>query len=170
MGNEMAETAREWRAHSARTRQKHTLSAGFAGYSTRPEVKLHGVPNNPRLVDKLDIVWGMELKRHPAEVTSAQVKAGLFCDLSQNVHRSTGKLNGCTLCTSSCIYSFEKDCVLDGEDAMLLQGWPLDVAASDELSSAEKQELAGEGFHLPSFALVASAFYMNPWGSWWKDR
>ena len=64
---EGAESARksslaEWRAHSCRARTKVGASAGYSGWTDRPEVVLHGVPHNPRVIDALNLAWATRLK------------------------------------------------------------------------------------------------------------
>ncbi len=143
------------------------MSTGYQGYTTRPEVKLVGVPQLPRHLDKLNLVWGIRLKGRLPNESSADLKRGLWCDVSQNVHRGSQLGLGGTLTTSTLMYSFERDCVLDGEDHMRLQGWPIALAASDDFSSAEKKELAGEGYNLACLAVACTGCYFNPYGSWW---
>ena len=65
-------------------------------------------------------------------------------------------------------YSFEKDCAIDGYDMMRLQGWPRDIIEGCDLSEHELKELAGEGYHLGSFASVATGFFLNPYAPWWS--
>ncbi len=71
---------------------------------------------------------------------------------------------GGTICRSSLWHSLEQDIVIDGVDALTLQGWPSSCAMHAGFSDAEKKEMAGEGCHLGCFALFATAFYLNPYG------
>ncbi len=153
--------------HSAKLRQDCGVSTDYSGYTSRPELKLHGVPNLDSAYDKLNVKWALRLADKLPSDTSDDLKRDLWSDLSQNPHRGA-KFSGGTICTSSVMYSFEKDCVLDGEDCWRLQGWPADFATSPEFSSAEKKSLAAEGFHLPSIAVIFAAVYFNPYASWWK--
>ncbi len=119
----------------------------------------------------LNINWALRLSATRGTLLSSrELKKGVWQDLSQNLSRGRGLAEGLggTLTKGSLWYSFDKDCVLDGCDALLLQGWPFDVAEDFAWSDAEKRELAGEGYHLGCFALVSVGFYLNPYGPWWK--
>ena len=168
--NSMKEALRQWKLHSAQQRQAAGISTDYDGYTRHSDVRLRGVPDLPRVHDKLNIRWALRLKRALAGESSSSLKSGLWCDLSQNTHRGSGETVGFggTLCTSSLMYSFEQDVVLDGVDTMMLQGWPRDMASSAEFTNAGKKELAGEGYHLACFALVAYGVYLNPYATWWK--
>jgi hypothetical protein len=167
---EAREKQREWRKNSNSVKQKHGLPPDYQGFTTRDDVTLSGVPRTPRFLDAIDTFWGIKvlgtLRAVPA-VTSAQLKEGLWLDLSQQVHRlKSGKPGG--LCTSGLWYSFEADSVLDGRDVLALQGFPDSVSHDDEFSSSEKRHMAGESYNLSTFAIVAYAMHLSPWGPWWR--
>jgi hypothetical protein len=163
------EGMKQWRMNSNTLKQKHGLNE-YTGYTKRPEVKLSGVPQVPRLLDALDTFWGvrvMDAKDRMPPPTSAQLKKNLWLDLSQQIHRLHSGKPG-VLCTGALWYNFEADVVLDGQDALSLQGFPDVVSKDVDLSASEKRRLAGESYHLGTFASVAFAVYLCPWGAWWK--
>jgi hypothetical protein len=90
-------------------------------------------------------------------------------DISQQISRTAGTSgNPGVLTTSSMWYSFEEDVVLDGQDMMAIQGFPDTVSTDSSFSNFDRRHFAGEAFHLPSFGTVVWAWFLNPWGPWWK--
>ena len=133
---------------------------------------LVGVPDHPRFGDAVDVFWALKLNQAVKSgqgVSSAELRKDLWLDVSQQISR-TATHNGLlgVLTTSSLFYSYERDCVLDGEDTLCIQGFPKAVSMDDELSNHEKQHLAGEAFHLGTVGSVIYAAYLNPWGPWWS--
>jgi hypothetical protein len=167
--NETKASLLAWRKHSADQRERCVISSDFSGWTSRPGIKLTGVPTLPRALDRLNIMWATRLNEMKVGDTSERLRRDLWVDLSQNPHRGSAAGTPGTLCASSLIYSFEHDCTLDGEDALLLQGWSSEFAGSSEFSTSEKREMAGEGYHIPSFAIVCLSFYLNPYGGWWAE-
>jgi hypothetical protein len=115
-------------------------------------------------------MWGVKVnaKAKAGRVpTSADVKKDLWINLSQNVDRiGLGKPGA--LCTSGLWYTFQEDTVLDGQDALTLQGHPESLAKDVALTSSEKRILAGESYQLACVGAAMFSIYLNPWGSWWK--
>ena len=74
----------------------------------------------------------------------------------------------CVHTSGSCVYSFELDYQLDGKDALVAQGWEV-PEFSEQFTHTELKQLAGAGFSLGCIASINYAFYLNPWGSWWRD-
>jgi hypothetical protein len=164
------ELDKEWRKHMNSIRNTYELSTEYEGYTKKPDIRLCGVPRIPRVLGAIDTFWGIKAKlanKGGKVVGNHQLKEGLWLDVSQQVHRLHSGRPG-VLCTGALWYTFEFDCVLDGQDALALQGFPEFVASSDLFSSSEKRRLAGEAYHLGSFAAVAFAWYCNPWGQFWK--
>jgi hypothetical protein len=165
------ELDKDWRRHNSSICRKHGITDDYDGWSKRPDVLLSGVPRLPRVVQAIDSFWGIKAKmasKSIRAVGSAELKRNLWLDISQQVHRLHSGAPG-VLCTSGLWYSFEHDQCLDGEDVMTLQGFPRAVASDTDFTSSEKRRLAGEAFHLGSFGIVAYAWYVNPWGRWWKS-
>ena len=72
--------------------------------------------------------------------------------------------------SGSAVYSYQRDEVLTGDDALASQGWP---ALGDEFSSVSqyaRKKLAGAGFSLPVATVVSLAYVYSPFGSWWADN
>jgi len=162
---------RRWKSHSASTKNIAGLAQDTKPYTSRPDIKLLGVPEVPRVRDMIDVHWSLRLQATKGTAwSSKKLRQGLWLDLSQNVHwgRSATQGLGGTLCKGSCWYSYEQDCVLDGIDHMLLQGWPTETANDPSLSDAERKEIAGEGYHLGSFATCVMGFFLNPYAPWWR--
>ena len=67
----------------------------------------------------------------------------------------------------SLVYSFEMDSVLTPAHHLAIMGQPY-KAGFARMPQGELKALAGEGFSSPCIALVTGAYYMNPWGTWWK--
>ena len=85
----------------------------------------------------------MRLKSASPSDTSASLKKGLWQDLSQNMRSKTiGPGTPGAQCTTAMWYSFEADAVLDGEDALHLQGFPDSVARDTSFGQNERKELA----------------------------
>ncbi len=165
------DATRGWRVRGNNMKQKCEVTAEYTGYTTRPELKLSGVSQHPRHYDALNALWGMKCNAHAAGgriPTSKQVKEGLWIDLSQNLDRAASG-NKSALCTSSAWYSYQHDFVLDGNDALSIQGHPEVLVQDPLLTSSQKKTLAGESFHLACFGVLMFATYLNPWAEWWKQ-
>ena len=74
----------------------------------------------------------------------------------------------------STIYSYELDAVWTGQELAYSQGWPTDLSKIDislqEFKSSQLQELSGNAFSLPIWTVVATAFWLNPFGTWWAEK
>ncbi len=168
---ESREALKEWIGRTNKIKQKAGLPIDYSGWTSRPDVKLTGVPDGRRYRDALDTLWGIKVNaaatggRIPQ---SQDVRRGLWINLSQNVDRIGKSGSPGSLCTSGLWYSYEFDFALDGSDMLALQGFPQYLVHDPNLSSHEKRNLAGEAFNLPCFGLVMFALYLNPWAPWWK--
>ncbi len=111
----------------------------FSGWTDRPDVSLIGVPGNPRVMDRLNITWATRMKTLKASDTSEKLRRNVWCDISQNPHRGTMSGSPGTLCVGSMPYSFEKDCTLDGEDALALQGFPIFFLPAQSLTTPKRE-------------------------------
>ncbi len=163
---------------SAAVHTELLVSSSFAGCTSRPEVKLRGVPDVSRVYDYLNLTWATRLAQFASDPTrtSVQLKADMWIDVSQCVSDDRrGTKEGASfgkpgvLFTSGLWYNCAEDVFLDGEDLLRLQGWPHSITADSVFSSCEKRELAAEGFNLGCFRAVFYAFFVNPPGPWWGD-
>ena len=70
------------------------------------------------------------------------------------------------------MYSFEYDVLLSGYDQLRLQGIPTGAAPQGEgsvtFTNGQLHSLAGEAYCCPVITTVLYAYWLNPWGDWWK--
>jgi hypothetical protein len=121
-----------WRQKSAASRSMNEVSSDFDGWTSRPDVKLRGVPRMSRAKNTLNVQWARRLGSARATATSLELRENLWCDLSQCVARKTAAAGSSfglpgILCTSGLWYSFAADATLDGTDFCCPSG----VANSD---------------------------------------
>jgi hypothetical protein len=161
-----SETYSEWRKHSGAMRTAAGVSASFAGWSSRPEVKLVGFPKSERSMDCLDVAWAFQLTRAQRGSTTDSLTANFWVNVSQGVDRKPWGTPGCLL-SNGMWYSFRCDCCLDGLDCLRIQGFPLDVAIAS-LSSTQAKDLAGEAFCLPCMATCLLSVFYSPYATWWQ--
>ena len=137
-----------WEHMSSQAKTKLQVPKVVRGWTSKPHIKLRGVPRSQRMIDIINTAWEVKLQQSPVELLEQDMSTDFWCDLSQCISRSpwfTGTLR--TLTTSSIIYSFERDLVLTGSDHMRLQGWPDRFLRGTPES--DLQQLAGEGTSLP---------------------
>ena len=65
------------------------------------------------------------------------------------------------------MYSYAADSVLDPQYHLAGIGHPY-KASFGYLSHEDRMSLIGEGFAAPCVSSVVAAFYLNPWGTWWR--
>ncbi len=165
----------KWKSDGASARTNIGISSGFTGYTSRPDVRLIGVPALPRLHEALNLAWAKQMLviANPLATTS-DLQKNFWFDVSQGVGRKlTSSLTTFgrpgTLCNGGLWFSFEEGVVLDGEDFLRLQGWPRAIYLDETFTSSEKRELGSEGFHLGCFASVLYGFYINKCAPWWHS-
>ncbi len=174
--SETVEAGRAWRKHTRGVKDKYNIVdiTAKSPYTSRPEVKLLGMPRTDRFLDAVNTYWGIKLIKAVAAnkgYSSSDLRSGLWLDVSQSIHRTASHLGGPgVLTTSSLPYSFEFDTVIDGEDMLSIQGFPKSVSMDDDFSSFEKHQLAGESFHLGVVGVESYALYLNPWAPWWQKQ
>jgi hypothetical protein len=129
-----------------------------------------GLPKTDRMGDVVDVCWQARRIQLGSAVGPDIAKIGLWCDPSQGVNRLPMRLHPPTLCQGTLPYSYEYDCVLSGQDALALQGFPdpFSCAPPHEFVDQEVRSLAGEAFFLPSCMSVVYAYYLNPSAPWWR--
>lgn len=156
---------KEWRKHSGKIHSAMGVSSNFKGWTGRPDVTLNGVPRTARCMDVLDMAWAHRLSLADRLASSSDLKADFWANVAQAVQRRPWGGPG-TLTTNGVWYSFQRDTVLDGLDAMRLQGLPPSGLAG--LSNSQKKELAGEAFNVPCMASFVAALYLQPFAEWWQ--
>jgi hypothetical protein len=100
--------------------------------------------------------------------THDERKCNFFVNLSQGVQRRAWGPIG-TFCSSSVWYSYEFDLVLSGYMMLRAHGVPINKDIQHKMTNSQMRDLAGESFSLPCVAAVVTAFYLNPWGAWWRE-
>ena len=134
-----------------------TQRAGFKG---------QGLTATPRVKGILDVAACCMLKDRDVPAGSAddaaEALADAYVDVSQNPCRKpwTNKHGvNHTLCTGSCLYSYQQDRLLFAEEYMYLQGWSRGICAKEEVQPRLK-ELAGLGISLPCLASLIWSLYL----------
>ncbi len=164
------ESSKRWRKNSNDIKQNNGVSPGFDGFTSMPGIECTGLPTLARTRDAVDTFWGIRMMSEAKKGKIVGVRAmrqGMWIDASQQVSRLHSGRPG-ALCTGGLWFSYEEDACLDGQDVMSLQGFPLSLSSDGRFSSSEKRRLAGEAYFLGSFGCVAWAWFLNPWGAWWK--
>ena len=75
-----------WRSRSVDARRAHKLPSDSKLWTSRPEVKLRGLPDSQRQRDYLDVLFGSAVVQNPG-VDAASLAKNLWGDPSQNVDR-----------------------------------------------------------------------------------
>ena len=154
-----------WEATSAKCRANAGFSATYSPWTKRQDVKLIGVPRLPRHLDLIDYRWGLRLQRNPTS-SSEELRTGCWANVLQLMQRSDGMGPTC-LTTGAMFYSYEHDCLLDGEDFLRLQGAPLNSGGN--VSSTQLRIMGGEAFHSGSIAAVVYSLYLSKDAPWYSS-
>ena len=157
-----------WRSRSADVRAKYQLSSSFAGWTNDPGGRsICGAPAVHRLQDLVNVAWGVRVKTAGNSNKGRDALAhNYFVDLSQSVKREPWSEGMDVLTTSSIIYAFSEDRVLEGSEHVRLQGHPAGQSPETQFSDYECRSLAGEAFAAPCIAVASAAFMLNPWAAW----
>ena len=76
----------KWKAHSVDVRAKHELGEWHPWTGGDRARKLHRLPTTARVLDLLNVGWGIRLKQSPGELEQELV-VGFFADVSQALER-----------------------------------------------------------------------------------
>lgn len=141
-----------WFVNSVKARAALGVDPSERPWTSRPDVRLRGVHGNQRNLELLDILYMQRAKQLGVSFdNSTAVAAGLWADMSQDIHRQS--VHGMrTLTTSSIWYSFEMDRTLQASEYLFLLGYSSVNLAN--LSFNKVKDLAGEAMSLPSLAMV----------------
>ena len=156
-----------WKAHSAMMRHKLGLAADAKPWTGRRGVTCGGYRLTERQADVLDVAWASRRSMMPENTTSDQLRENWWANLSQAVQRKPWSEVVHTTCRSGIEYSFQADTILTGFAQMQILGHPQNFANSEDFSSRELYELAGEGYSIPICSLFLHAFFCNPHAPWW---
>ena len=160
-------TFARWQMHSADVRGTLQLPATATPYTGKSEISFGGHTMNQRQRDLLDCAFAARRSDMPDTSTSTELRAGLWCDISQAVQRRPWGLRPPSICRNTCLYSYEHDVVLTGYAHMLLLGWPRGFAGREEFTSTELRDLSGEAVSIPITSIILQAYWCNPWAPWW---
>ena len=135
----------KWLKNSTRVRNKLQITGDWKPWTSRPGVRLKGVPKNERIYDLLDCAYAdrlVKLQRSGEPVLDAVASRDLYADFSQGVQCETwGYLQ--TMCPRTTIYSYENDAVLPKSSFAFAQGWEAEEIKGEPLTAL------GDGFHCP---------------------
>jgi hypothetical protein len=158
-----------WRKKSAAMREQFAMTQDCKPWTQMAGVQLTGVGQCQRAHDLIDICWEARRNQigHAQGVEAA--KHSLWADISQAVQRLPFRQFVPCLCQTTVPYSYSRDTVLSGHDALALMGVPdaHHAAPAHEFSQAELRGLAGEAFFLPTAMSVVLPYYLNPHAPWW---
>lgn len=161
------DAGRERKKYAALVRRQVGISSGYDGWTSRPDLLLTGVPKLPRCYDGLNLRWALQVKHKATPgTTSAELRANLWHDLSQNMRGVSTRTRPGTHCTSGCWYSYQHDTIIDGSDCMRLQGWAKEKANTREHTPSGLKDLASEGYMLACMSTVMLAVTQNPFAPW----
>ena len=148
--------AARWPLHSVNLRDSLKVSAHAAPWTDFPKVKMQGL--SERQKDLLNCGMLATKKKFPRLPISI-LRKGLWCDVSQGHSRKPWFDKLATLCTSTVLYSYEKDATMSGHGHLLLVGHSPQCAPASKFSEAECRDLAGESYSAPWIhAIVLSMF------------
>ena len=154
----------KWRSRSLAIRHELQIPAQSTPWTSRPRVRLLGIPRTPRVMDCVDVCFAAMQQKYP-ELSIEQLIKGMFCNTSQSVARLPVSRSFPTPCTSSVVYSYEHDTLVSGRATMKLLGWP-DSALPRDVSETLYKGLSGDGFSAPISSMLMTVFFANPWAPW----
>ena len=155
-----------WQRKSQNARRFVGLATRLHPWSAQDPL-LRGVPRSARCRDILDVCWFK--KRKASSVPNAELKRGLFANLSQCVGRYP-VTRGHVACygPGSVVYSYEKDVVLLGQAQMSLIGWSIARTPLGLFSDRELRDLSSNSFSLPVCAIIQGVLAFNPRAPWFR--
>lgn len=154
----------QWKVQATTMRSKWNVPMNFAPWTGATTFVGQGVPRSKRALELIDLGFIDACKRSRTQIDATSAKASgssgvlrdLVVDISQNPCRSPWSRpggNAHTLCTSTQLYSYNLDRMLEADEYLLLQGYKESVN-TDQLSSDAVRSMAGEGIALPCLASV----------------
>jgi hypothetical protein len=153
----------KWRNNSSSLRTQAGITVGHSPWTQRQGIELRGVPRLDRNIDMIDYRWAMRTKKKP-KTDTATLKNNAWVNLLQQQSRHDAMNPGC-LTSGALYYSYDRDCLLDGEDFMRLQGAP--EGSGGAASNRQLYNLGGEAFHAPSIAAAVYSYYLNGEAPWY---
>ena len=144
-----------WKEHSAAMRARHGMRPTWMPWTMDNDLK--GIRKNNRVVEAINIAWGVTLKKRGLKGAEA-MKSNLLIDLSQNIHKLPFMVaeSNKALNTSTTLFFYGRSGAVLPKEHLMLQGWPQSVK-TDGLRVSDILELSGEGWFIPSAQAVFSA-------------
>ena len=161
-----------WEADSLEVRGMLGVSPNFAPWTSRKEFRGTGLPQGKgkkRVYDLVDISAMQVCKRAGLSAVCSQktmrhAVKDVILDVSQSHKRPTysnqAGVARC-LCTSSDLYSYKEDRVLEPMEHVLMQGHSSSVVIPESLSSGDVRSIAGESIALPCLGCIIWAIYTS---------
>ena len=138
----------------------------FAPWTPKCSQTTQGLSKRCR--DLIDCTATHLCKRARVETASRtqqrQAMGDTLLDISQSHARRCFTNESCVarcLTTSSQLYSFKHDRLLEPLEHLLLQGYPLSTEVPDSFTAQATRSLAGEGIALPCLATLVWAIYIS---------
>jgi len=153
-----------WRRHSSRTRTDLGAPRRSFEWTSKPHLRLVGVPESERQRDLLDVAWISRLKEATPSETEVDLRKGFWCDLSQSVLRKPWSSRLRNFKSRGHLYSYEKDRCLSGSDQLRVLGWP--KRFFDGVSQCEQLNLSEYATSMPLTCMLELCLWANPYGSW----
>lgn len=141
--------------HSRDFRNKVGLEPESRPWSIKPAVALRGVPvHNPRMVDVIDVAYGMAKLALPA-ATERDLTAALVVDFSQSLKFKPWSRQAPCFSTSTRLYMFERDRVMVQSEVFRILGFA-DIDLSG-LSETNLRDLSGDAMAIYSAVQVVAS-------------
>ena len=123
-----------------------------------------------RELDVLDICWTHRREKIGNRIAFQAARKNLWADPTQSVQRLPYGLKPPLLAQRTRPYSYEHDCLLSGQDAMRLQGFPAGAKYMPPHMFTDDQlrSLAGESYFIPNMAVLTYRYFLNPHAIWWQ--
>ncbi|CAE7624265.1 unnamed protein product [Symbiodinium sp. CCMP2592] len=158
----------QWQVQSSKIRQELGVGQSTQLWTSHPDLKLAGVPENARVKEVLDLAvygyLGSDLAcqllagRQAADAEALKSMCSeLFTDISQNPYRKTfTRKNGHAPCmtTATSFYCHSRDRMVLPVEMLYFQGHDLRMKIPSQMPRSSLQSLAGQGICLPVLATL----------------
>jgi hypothetical protein len=150
---------RSWKIESAQWRTQLNVSPSYKPWTSLDTFKGAGVPRTGRVLDFLDMVCADKIKnlRSPTPQNIKVALTGVYADYSQSHGRrnftSNANMSRC-LCTSSSLYSYDRDTMILPLEMLMWHGHPKDVKIPPKMTQGQLKIMAGSGMALQSLSTV----------------
>ncbi len=156
---------KQWEWKSKKCRDDLKLPLQWHPWNDRG-AQFRGLPSSPRMRELCNVAFGAQLKAQPDQSAALSADPNLYVDASQCVLRKLWGEDLHCLTSSSVLYSFGSDKVLDSYELLALCGCPAEQGMLAALSYQEVIALVGQSMSLFSLAPVMLSVYLQPDGPW----